>query len=415
MRPFSDNDTSATFRGLQERISGEIEGLSNDYVLKASPSELEEHFIQKGSINPLVLHPDDYYISSQIAKQVDVSNDFLRGAYGDGRPIVVAGTLLKVAIPFEGDPALWRLRASTFSMGGYPDVELGNGTITVVHTFADDSVSPEALKIEIDRSVQSLVTAVGFLANDVSAHNASIRQIVPGALERKRQKALGATGAIAALGIPMKRSDKPPTYAVPTRRRPSPLDRPAVATEKYEPEPVLDAKKYAHILKIMRSMVLVIERNPTSFKTLDEEAIRDHFLIQLNGHYEGAATSETFNAAGKTDILIRADNRNVFIAECKFWRGPKQFNAAIDQLLGYLTWRDTKAALLVFNKNRDSVTVRDKMHEAIETRPEWRKTMSRDPEGDAVYVLVKDSDPGREIALTTQLYDVPNSESAASD
>ncbi len=69
-------------------------------------------------------------------------------------------------------------------------------------------------------------------------------------------------------------------------------------------------------------MSVVVERNPTSFATLDEEGIRDHFLLQLNGHYEGAATGETFNAAGKTDIMIRAEDRNVFIAECKFWRGP---------------------------------------------------------------------------------------------
>ena len=94
-------------------------------------------------------------------------------------------------------------------------------------------------------------------------------------------------------------------------------------------------------------MSLVIERNPSSFASLDEEAIRDHFLIQLNGHYEGGATGETFNASGKTDILIREGNKNVFIAECKFWRGPKIFADAVNQLLGYLTWRDSKCALLI--------------------------------------------------------------------
>lgn len=41
---------------------------------------------------------------------------------------------------------------------------------------------------------------------------------------------------------------------------------------------------------------------------------------------------ETFNSSGKTDILIRVENRNIFIAECKFWRGPKSFGEAIEQL-----------------------------------------------------------------------------------
>lgn len=61
-------------------------------------------------------------------------------------------------------------------------------------------------------------------------------------------------------------------------------------------------------------MAIVIERSPASFTSLDEEAIRTHFLLQLNGHYEGLATGETFNASGETDILIRVDNRNAFVA-----------------------------------------------------------------------------------------------------
>jgi len=45
----------------------------------------------------------------------------------------------------------------------------------------------------------------------------------------------------------------------------------------------------------------------------------------LNTHYEGGATGETFNAAGKTDILIRVEDRNVFIGECKWWSGAAGF------------------------------------------------------------------------------------------
>jgi len=155
-------------------------------------------------------------------------------------------------------------------------------------------------------------------------------------------------------------------------------------------------------------MSLVIERNPCSFASLDEEAIRAHFLLQLNGHYEGRASGEMFNASGRTDILIREDNRNVFIAECKFWRGPKAFEEAVNQLLGYLTWRDSKCALLVFNRTRDSSAVRLKMHEVMESRSEHRKTVFLHPGGDSRYILVKESDPGREIAVTTQLYDIPS-------
>jgi hypothetical protein len=208
----------------------------------------------------------------------------------------------------------------------------------------------------------------------------------------------------------MKRRDQPLTFTAPAKRRESPARRPRVTTEAYKPEPVLEEAEYQHILSVMRSMSLVIERNPAQFASLDEETIRTHFLLQLNGHYEGSATGETFNASGKTDILIRVENRNIFIAECKFWRGPKGCNEAVDQLLSYLSWRDTKGALLIFNKTRDSGAVRQKIHEVMEVHPAYRRTISRDPNGDARYIYVKESDPGREIIITTQLYDIPTSE-----
>jgi hypothetical protein len=244
----------------------------------------------------------------------------------------------------------------------------------------------------------------------VENHNNSAPNAIRQALERKRTLAQSATGAVAALGIPIKRRDTEPTFTIPAKRRESPAKRPTVVTGKYEPEPILDEKEYQHILEVLKSMSLVIERNPTSFASLDEEAIRDHFLLQLNGHYEGGATGETFNASGKTDILIRAENRNVFIAECKFWRGPKGFDEAIDQLLGYLTWRDSKCALLIFNKTKDSSAVRQKMHEVMEGRAEHRKTVFHRPDGDSRYVLVKGSEQGREISVTTQVYDMPGKE-----
>jgi hypothetical protein len=209
------------------------------------------------------------------------------------------------------------------------------------------------------------------------------------------------------LGIPIRRRGEPLTFTIPTKRRVSPANRPKVATEPYKSEPGLEEEEYQHILKVMRSMSLVIERNPGAFATLDEEVIRTHFLLQLNGHYEGDATGETFNASGKTDILIRADDRNIFIAECKFWRGPKEFNEAVGQLLGYLAWRDSKCALLIFNKTKDSSAVRQKMHEVMQSRPEYRRTVTHDPNGDSRYIFVKESDPGREIIITTQLYDMP--------
>lgn len=408
MYPFRDGDTFSTFRNIVDKVTSEINSLDNEYVLKASPSELEQYYIDKVMITPLVLYSDDRYIKNQSGTDIDISNDFLRGTF-HGQRAVVKGTSLEIAIPFEGDPILWRLQASTFG-GGFPNIDIHDSEIVFNIRFPDDSAKPEEIKANIDRSIKSLADAIGYLKNDVDRHNATAPNTVRQVLERKRALSESATGAVAALGIPVKRKDTAPPFTIPAKRRELPAKRPSVETGEYKPEPILDEKEYQHILEILRSMSLVIERSPSSFASLDEEAIRDHFLLQLNGHYEGNATGETFNASGKTDILIRAENRNVFIAECKFWRGPKSFSDAIDQLLSYLTWRDSKCSLLVFNRTKDSGSVRQKMHDIMEARSEHRKTVIHQPEGDSRYVLVKESEPGREIIVTTQLYDMPSKE-----
>jgi hypothetical protein len=406
MYPFREGDFYSTFRKHTEKIVADIQGLDNQYVLKASPTELEKYYVDQVLVQPLVLHVDKREIENREGITVDVSHDFMRGRF-PGERAIVQGTRLTVVIPFEGDPILWRMQGSTFGSSGYPDIAVRDGTMTFRIEFSDDTANPEQLRQQIDRETESLATGVGYLKSDVEQHNKKAPEDVRQALDRKRKLAESTLGVLAKIGIPIKQTGAPPAFAAPVKRREQPIRRPTVAAGKYELEPYLDEKEYEYILGVLRSMSLVMERSPTAFATLDEEAIRTHFLLQLNGHYEGGATGETFNAAGKTDILIRYENRNVFIAECKFWAGQKVFGEAIDQLLSYVTWRDTKCALLVFNTKKDSGAVREKMNDVMQARLEYKKTVFHNPDGDSRYVLIKPSEPGKEITVTTQLYDVP--------
>jgi hypothetical protein len=405
-RPFRDGDTHATFRNLTDKVVQEIASLDNEYVLKASKIELEDHFLDKSKVSPLVLHSSEYYIENREGTKIDVSRDFNRAIF-PGERAQVSGTKIDIAIPYEGDPYSWRLRPSSILLSAFPELEIRDDVIIFSLRFADDTVNPVQIKSDIEKTVSNLQDTAKNLQRDIENHNNAVIQTVRSAIERKLTKANATIAAIVDLGIPMKKRDTPLTYTVPTKRRPSPKHLPKVQTERYKPEPVLAEYDYNHIIGVLKSMSLVIERNPKSFSGLGEEDIRNHFLIQLNGHYDGSATGETFNASGKTDILIRVEDRNIFIAECKFWRGQKKFSEAIDQLLGYLSWRDTKSALLIFNTNRDSSSVRLKMNDVLKGRTENRKTRYLDKDGESRYIFVKESDPGREIVIATLLFDLP--------
>jgi hypothetical protein len=48
---------------------------------------------------------------------------------------------------------------------------------------------------------------------------------------------------------------------------------------------VLEEAHYQHILNVINNMTLVMERSPTAFQEMGEENIRQHYLVQLNGHF----------------------------------------------------------------------------------------------------------------------------------
>ena len=75
---------------------------------------------------------------------------------------------------------------------------------------------------------------------------------------------------------------------------------------------------------------------------MNEEALRQHFLMQLNGQFEGQRRRARHQHGGQTDILLREGDRNVFIAECKFWKGPGRRAINVSCLR---PWRDSKTAI----------------------------------------------------------------------
>jgi len=130
-------------------------------------------------------------------------------------------------------------------------------------------------------------------------------------------------------------------------------------------------------------------------------------LAHLNGHYQGGATGETFRLSGKTDIRIEDNNRAAFVAECKVWRGAKELGTAVDQLLSYLTWRDCKAAIIVFNKNNAKFTeILTKIPEVLRSHPKFKKDFGQKTEGEWRFVMTSLEDELRQIIVTVFAFNV---------
>jgi hypothetical protein len=224
----------------------------------------------------------------------------------------------------------------------------------------------------------------------------------------RRERLLKDKGMAVALGFPLrKRPNAPQTFAVPTVRKKPAVTGASGVVKPFKPEPALEMAEYEHILNVISNMVAVMERSPHAFRHMKEEDLRQHFLVQLNGHYEGQASGETFNFEGKTDILIRVEGRNIFIAECKFWRGPGSLREAIDQLLGYASWRDTKTAILIFNREKNFSNVLAQISEIAKSHANFKRQMEYKSESGFRLVLRHKDDPDRELILTVLAFEIP--------
>ena len=134
------------------------------------------------------------------------------------------------------------------------------------------------------------------------------------------------------------------------------------------------------------------------------------FLIPLNSKYQGETSGETFNASGKTDILIKKDDRIIFVAECKFWKGPKSLSDAIDQLLSYLTWRETKAAILLFNRKRDFSSVLSQVTGVFHAHPQFIRVETYKSETGFRFIVRHPNDKERHLIVTVLAFDIPTAE-----
>lgn len=180
-------------------------------------------------------------------------------------------------------------------------------------------------------------------------------------------------------------------------------------TEKgFKPEPTLNEESYRHILKLINDVGKNFERMPSVYKGKGEEDLRDHILMTLDPNFElGSASGETFNKSGKTDIQLRYDSSVIFIAECKFWTGEKGYLNTISQLLNYLTWRDTKASVIIFVKQQDFSSIIEKVKTSTKNHENYLSYENNTDENWFNYRFHINGDKNRELELAIQLYHLP--------
>jgi len=396
---------SGVIEGHRQQYTAAPVNIPENQLLNTPTDDLVAEIIQRWVLRVPVLKEDEAEVD-QKEGPITVYDHFRRMDGGDGR-MSVHGTIVELNVPFEGERDFFFVRPNTWDTA--PPRALVDKTHLTLRITGRD-LNGDQVRKSFDGTLADIKKYLAWIETDAAKFNANMGSPIRAAIEARKTKVLGNKSMVANLGYKLRsRPDAPKTYIAPVqRKRIEPTKRAAPrGTAPFKPEPTLDEAQYQEVLKIIEGMAHVMERSPSAFKDTGEEDLRQHFLVQLNGQFEGAASGETFNFQGKTDILIRVEDRNIFIAECKFWKGEKAYLATIDQLLGYLSWRDTKTALIVFNQNKDFSAVMGSIKQATGKHPNFKKGPTAEGESRLRYVFTNPKDANRELIMTVLAFDVP--------
>ena len=401
---FAGTPLSVLFDNTNRNIEESIKKLTDAQVL-AAPLEVLTHQITEANLIHVPLldlsRVDRTFEDATVPEQRVPNPNFMDIQIG------VPGRVHTLHVPYTGQEHLFYYTPPVPPRRSV--VGATTSTEVMVHAagawFTADSITQK-----FQQDIETLEDALRRLRENCDRYNSSLPSFIRPRLDRRHKIAEQTRQTTEGIKFPLRQvANAPQTYKLP--EKPQPL-APQPVQRAAEKSFVLSEHDYQNILKICESMSLVMERSPTVFETAEEEHIRVHYLVQLNGQYQGEATGETFNNIGKTDILIRHENKNVFVAECKFWDGYKVLVETVDQLLGYTTWRDTRTALIIFSRNQDFTNVILEALRAMKDHQHYKSGPIKESETRFRYVLSHPEDKRRDIIVTLMLFNMPKPSTA---
>ena len=349
---YREGDLGAVFQNIYQQILNGIQLKDDNYILNVSENEFAEYLIQNKKIEFPKLHFEDIYIDKY---EKEIPAEWFPGSFDVYSGKKYKRDVIIYHIPFSGDIYILANRAvSGFSISGSTTVGVDKESITVeIVNFYDD---PERIKSSFADQKRYILSDYDFVQKDCNSFNDGLLDFTVKHIQERKNKILQTNDLMASLGVPLKKKkDVSTTFSVPKPELRKKIKiEPKVYEDKFNPEPTLSFKDYQEILRIINDVGKNFERMPSTYSNKGEEDLRDHILLTLDPNFEyGSASGETFNKKGKTDILLKYKSDVVFIAECKFWGGKSQYFKTFDQLISYLTYRDSKTALVLFSRNKE--------------------------------------------------------------
>lgn len=347
IKSFNEIRSYDFFNICKERVKQDIENQPKDYILRVDEDEFKKYLIDKHFLVPLTID----YKNEEIANPERIHEN-ARNVFGDFYQ--AEALVFNISYPFSGSGSLFSVQPSTWTMT-YNDIYVNEDNNKVSFRLKTYDKNPKEFLSIKENAIESAFTNLENVNSEAKSWNESLPNLVSQLFQSQKNEYLKENDFFAAINVKVN-NDTASVFSVPTIKK-KVIPQPKVSKKEFSSEPMMTTEMYTDILKVIYDFGKNMEKKPSIYSGKDEESIRNQFLLILETRYDSTtATGETFNKKGKTDIILKYanDGSNLFVAECKFWHGAKEFHEAISQLFDrYLTWRDSKVALLLFVRNNN--------------------------------------------------------------
>lgn len=375
----------------KEAIKREIEQKTKAYILGVDEEEFKAYLGNKYLLDPLIVD-----FSSETIGQPGLSKDWME-SFGERYQVDTYN--FTVTYSFSGSARLFWIHPNTFVMTSTSilvNEQLGKVSFSF-KLYKRDKHEFERRKRE---SQNSAFANVGNANQYVNTFNDTIQNFINATFQHQKSKYLEDNDFFASINVKINPGTTS-VFTAPTIQK-KVIPQPVIPGKKeFASEPAMSKEMYDDMLKVIYDSGKNMEKKPALYLGKDEEGLRDQFLFVLETRYVGTtASGETFNRGGKTDIILKLadDGSNLFVGECKFWRGGSEFLKAISQLFDrYLTWRDSKTALILFVNNMDFSNVLEIIKTEIKNHPYYVKENGARGESSFSYLLHLPQDKNKHV------------------
>lgn len=393
MRAFNEIRIFELCDRFKANIKNEIESKSKEYILGVDENDFKLYLYEKYKLEPLKIYFDRELIDRPIIRKEKSQDPVYREEYE------VDTYTFNISYPFEGSASIFRIHPSTWTMISH-DINVNETSVSF--SFKLRQQDPQEFhKIKESAKHNSFVNLDNANA-DAAGWNSVLHELINSYFSSQKDKFQKENDFFAAINIPIDKKTQS-IFTPPTIKKKD-IPQPSVSRNiQFSSEPTMNNIMYEDILAIINDAGKSMERKPSLYINKDEEGLRDQFLFILETRYDSiTATGETFNRSGKTDIILKyaKDGTNLFVAECKFWTGYKGFLETISQLFDrYLTWRDSKVAVIMFVRNSDFTSVLKNISTEIRNHPYFIKNNGQRGESSSSYIFRLKQDPHKHVQL----------------